>query len=46
MGVSGSFILMEFSGVPKLVKSSRFLGYKVDINGKFRLINLSKVPKF
>ena len=40
------FILVEFSGIIRLVKSSKFLRYRVDISGNLRLINLSKFFKF
>ena len=46
MGVSRSLILVKFSRVPKLVKSGKFLRYRVDINRNLRLINFSKFPKF
>ena len=37
---------MEFSGIPRLVESSKFLRRKVDIGGNLKLINFSKFPKF
>ena len=37
---------MDFSGIPRLVESSEFLKYRVDISGNLRLINLSGFPKF
>ena len=37
---------MELSGIPRLVKSGRFLKYKVDISGNLRLIDLSRFPRF
>ena len=37
---------VKFGGVPKLVKSSGFLRHGVDINGNFRLIDLSKFSRF
>ena len=46
MDVNRNFTLIEFSGIPRLVKSSKFLKYKVDISGNLRLINFSKFPKF
>jgi len=44
--VSRFLILVEFGRVPMLVKSSRFLGRRVDISRNLRLINLSRFPKF
>ena len=41
--VGGYLISVEFSGIIKLVESSGFLKYRVDISGNFRL---SKFPKF
>ena len=46
MDVIGNFTLIEFSGIPELVKSSKFLRHRVDINGNLRLINFSKFFKF
>ena len=46
MDVSGNFTLIEFGGIPKLVKSSGFLGHKVDINGNLRLIDFSRFSRF
>ena len=46
MDISGNFILMEFGGIPRLIKSSKFLRRKVDINGNFRLIDFIEFPKF
>ena len=46
MDVSGNFILMEFGGIPRLVKSSKFLRYKVDINRNLRLMDFSGFPRF
>ena len=44
--VSRNFILIKFSGISRLVKSSKFLRRKVDIGGNLKLINFSKFPKF
>ena len=44
--VSGNFILIKFSGIPKLVEFSRFLRHRVDVSGNFKLINFSGFPKF
>ena len=46
IGISRSFILVKFGKVPKLVESSKFLKYKVDINRNLRLIDFSKFPRF
>ena len=46
MGISRSFILVEFGKVPRLVKSGKFLKHKVDISRNLRLINFNKFPKF
>ena len=37
---------MEFGGIPGLVKSSRFFGYRVDISGNLRLMDFSGFPRF
>ena len=37
---------MEFSGIIRLVESSRFLRYKVDISGNLRLVDLNRSSKF
>ena len=39
-------ILIKFSGIIRSVESSKFLKYKVDINGNLRLMDLSGFPKF
>ena len=41
MDASGYLILMEFGGILRLVESSKFLRYRVDIGG-----NLSGFPRF
>jgi hypothetical protein len=46
MGVSGSLILVEFSGVPRLMESNKFLRHRVDISRNLRLIDFSKFLKF
>ena len=46
MDVGRNFILMEFDRIPKLVKSSKFLRHRVDINKNLRLINFSKFFRF
>ena len=39
-------MLMEFGGIPRLVKSGRFLKYRVDINRNLRLMDFSGFPRF
>ena len=46
MDISGDLILVKFSRISRLVKSSRFLRQGVDISGNLRLINPSRFPKF
>ena len=46
MDISGNLIFIEFSRIPRLVESSRFLGYRVDISGNLRLVDLSRFPRF
>ena len=46
MDVGGNFILIEFSGIPRLVKSSRFLRRKVDISRNLRLMDFSGFFRF
>jgi len=44
--ISGIFILVEFDKILRLVKSSRFLRYRVDISRNLRLIDLGRFPRF
>ena len=44
--ISGNLTLVKLSGIPRLVKSGRFLRYKVDISRNLRLIDLSGFPRF
>jgi len=44
--ISRNLTLVEFSGIPRLVESSRFLRRGVDIGGNLRLIDFSGFPKF
>ena len=37
MDISGNLTLMEFSGIPALVESGKFLKYRVDFSGNLRL---------
>ena len=46
MDISRNFTLMKFGGIPRLVKSSKFLRRGVDISGNLRLIDFSKFLKF
>ena len=46
MDIIGYLILVEFSRIIRLVESSEFLRYKVDINKNLRLIDLSRFLKF
>ena len=46
MDVSGNFLLMEFSGILKLVEFGGFLRHRVDISGNLRLIDFSEFPIF
>ena len=46
MDVSKSLILVDFSGIPRLVEFSKFLKCKIDISKNLRLINLSGFSKF
>ena len=39
-------MLMEFSGIPRLVKSGKFLRRRVDIGGNLRLMDFSGFLKF
>ena len=41
-----NFILIEFGGIPRLVKSNKFLRYRVDIDRNLRLINFSRFLRF
>ena len=44
--ISGNLILVEFSRIVRLVESSRFLRYRVDISRNLRLVDLSRFPRF
>ena len=37
---------MEFGGIPRLVKSNKFLRRRVDIGGNLRLIDFNRFPRF
>ena len=46
MDISGIFILVEFSRILRLVESSGFLRYRVDISRNLRLVDLGGFPRF
>ena len=46
MDVSGNFMSMEFGGISKLVKFSKFLRHRVDISRNLRLIDFSGFLRF
>ena len=46
MDISRNFTLIKFSGIPRLVKSSKFLRHRVDISKNLRLMDFSKFLKF
>jgi len=46
VGISRNLTLVKFSGIPRLVKSSRFLRYGVDSYRNFRLVNPSRFFRF
>ena len=46
MDASGYLILVEFSGIIRLIGFSRFLKYRIDISRNLRLIAFSKFLKF
>ena len=37
IGISRNLILVEFGRIPRLVESSRFFGYRVDVSRNLRL---------
>ena len=37
---------MEFSRILRLVESSGFLRYRIDISGNLRLVDLGRFPRF
>ena len=43
--ISGNLTLVEFSRIPRLVESGRFLGY-VYVSGNFRLVGPSGFSRF
>ena len=45
MDIGRNLTLVEFSRIPRLVKSGRFLGY-VYISGNFRLVGPSRFSRF
>ena len=46
MDVSGNLISVKFGGISRLVESSKFFRYKVDISRNLRLINPNRFPRF
>jgi len=46
VGISGNLTLVGFSGIPRLVESGRFLGYRVDSRRNFRLVDSSGFFRF
>ena len=46
MDVGRNLIFIEFSRIPRLVESSRFLRRGIDISRNLRLVGLSKFPRF
>jgi hypothetical protein len=44
--ISRIFILVEFGGILRLVESSGFLRYRIDISRNLRLVDLSRFPRF
>ena len=44
--ISRIFILVEFSGILRLVESGGFLRRRVNISRNLRLVDLSRFPKF
>ena len=46
VGISGNLMLVEFSGIPRLVESGGFLKYRVDSYRNFRLVDYSGFFRF
>ena len=46
MDISRNLIFIEFGRILRLVESSGFLWYRVDISGNLRLVDLGRFPKF
>ena len=46
MGVGRNLTFIEFSGILRLVESSRFLRRRVDISRNLRLVDLSRSSRF
>ena len=44
--ISRIFISVEFGRILRLVESSRFLRYRVDISRNLRLVDFSRFPRF
>ena len=46
MDISRSLAFIEFSRLSRLVESSRFLRYRIEINRNLRLVDLSRFSRF
>ena len=46
MDVSGNLILVEFSGILRLVELGRLFRYRVDISKNFRLVDPGRFSRF
>ena len=46
MDFDGNLIFIEFSGILRLVESSRFLRRRVDISRNLRLVDLGRFSRF
>jgi len=44
--VSGNLMLVEFSGILRLVKLGRLFRYRVDVSGNFKLVDSSRFFRF
>jgi len=44
--VSGNLILVEFSGILRLVELGRLFRYRVDISKNFRLVDPGRFSRF
>jgi len=44
--ISGNLILVEFSGILKLVELGRLFRYRVDVSRNFRLVDPSRFIRF
>ena len=46
VGVSRNLTFIEFSRIPRLVESSRFLRYRIEISRNLRLVDLGRFSRF